>query len=131
VKAAPADIVAQVEALRRKFQSDWLAEVQRSADGFVVLAENEAKFLTIHQKATSVKVFGLPESIEGTVKASDHKDVLEATSTPVAPSVVRFIEAVQKESKIKAVAENYAEHEKANPWVGDQRESVSTHSTSI
>ncbi len=121
VRAAPIDIVAQVEALRRKSQSDWLAEVQRAADQFVILAENEAKFATVHQEAKSVKVFGLPESIEGTVKASDHPDVVEATSTPIAPSVVRFMEAVQKESKIKAVAENYPEHEKANPWVGDPK----------
>jgi hypothetical protein len=121
VKSNPADIVAQVEALRRKLQSDWLTEVQVAADEFVVLAENEAKFVTIHQAAKSVKVFGLPESMEGTVKASDHPDVLEASSTPVAPSVVQFMEAVQKESKIKAVAENYPAHEKANPWVGDPK----------
>jgi hypothetical protein len=131
LEANPADIVAQVEALRSKAHSDWLAEAQRAADQFVTLAANEAQFVTIHQKATPVKVFGLPESVEGTVKATDHADVLQSGSTPVAPSVVKFMKAVQKESKLKVVAENYPGHELANPWLGGDPKNVGKYSFDV
>jgi hypothetical protein len=131
VDANPADIVPQVEALRGKAHSDWLVETQRAANQFVTLAANEAQFITIHQTATPVKVFGLPESIEGTVKASDHTDVLEASSTPVAPSVVKFMKAVQKEAKIQVVAENYTGHELGNPWLGGDPKNVGKYSFDV
>jgi len=131
VEANPADLVAQVEALRHNAQSDWLAEVQRAADQFVTLAANEALFVTVHQAATSVKVFGLPESIEGTVKASDNPDVLQKGSARVAPSVAKFMRQVQKEAKIDVVAENYTGHELANPWLGGDPKNVGKYSFDV
>jgi hypothetical protein len=131
MKANTPDIVSQVEALRRKAHSDWLAEAQRAADEFVTLAANEAQFVTVHQEAKPVKVFGLPESIEGTVKASDHSDVLQSGSSPVAPSAVKFMQAVQKEAGFKVVAENYAGHELANPWLGGDPKNVGKYSFDV
>jgi hypothetical protein len=120
-KANPPDLVARVEALRLKARTDWLALVQQAVDRFVILAENDAQFMSVHQAAGPVRVFGLPDFMEKTVKPEDRPDVLETgpDSRPSAASVVRFMVEVQKESKIKAVAENYENHEKANPWVGD------------
>ncbi|HET6467786.1 MAG TPA: hypothetical protein VFG43_05345 [Geminicoccaceae bacterium] len=119
VKAAPGDLVAQVEALRRSFKDKWQQEVDRAADRFVILARNESQFLTVAQAATPVSIYGLPERLEGTVEASAHPGTVAKGSTPVAPSVVEFIAAVQKESGLKVLADNYGEHEKHSPYLGN------------
>lgn len=120
--SAPADLVVQVESLRRAFKDRWQREVDRAADQYVTIASNEAKFLTINQAAKPVRIYGLPESLEGTVEASAHRDTMVKTSAPVAPSVVEFMKAVQKESALKAMADNYADHEKHSPYVGNIEE---------
>ena len=121
-KSAPADLVVQVEALRRTFKDRWQHEVDRAADGFVIVARNESLFLTEKQAAKPVRVSAPDEIIEGTVTASAHPDTMvytpgkpDQTSAPVAPSVVRFMKAVQKETGKKAKADNYAQHEEYNP----------------
>jgi hypothetical protein len=119
VKAAPADLDAQVEALRRTFGDRWQQEVDRTVERFVTLASNQAQFLTVKQAATPVAIYGLPEELEGTVEASAHPGTVAKGSTPVAPSVVEFMKAVQQESGLKAKADNYPEHEKHSPYLGD------------
>jgi hypothetical protein len=122
IKAGPADLVDQVEALRRTHRATWQAQVEEAGDQFVTIANNEAQFLTVKQAAASVTVYGLPGWMEGTVDAASNKETVAKDSTPVAPSVVTFMAAVQKESKIKAKADNYADHEKYSPYVGDVNE---------
>jgi hypothetical protein len=117
--SAPADLAVQVENLRRTFNDRWQREADRAADQYVTIASNEAKFLTIKQAATPVTIYGLPESLEGTVEASAHRDTMVKTSTPVAPSVVKFMKAVQKESGLKAMADNYLGHEQGSPYLGN------------
>ena len=113
------ELRAQVEALRRTFTDRWQQEVDRVADQFVTLASNESRFLTVGQAAAPVSIYGLPEYIEGTVEASAHPATIAKGSTPVAPSVVEFMKAVQKESSLKEQASNYAEHEKHSPYLGN------------
>jgi hypothetical protein len=117
VKSAPADLVAQVEALRRSFKEKWQQEVDLAMDRFITLASNEAQFATVRQAAQPVEIYGLPEYLEGTVPASAHPDTV--AGEPVAPSVVVFMKAVQRESGLKALASNYPGHERSNPWVGN------------
>jgi hypothetical protein len=115
----PADLVAQVEALRQTFKDKWQEVVDIAADRYVTLASNEAQDLTVKQAAAWIPVWGLPESVEGApVEASAHKDTLESDSTPVAPSVVVFMKAVQKESGLKAMAFNYPGHQRPMPLFG-------------
>src|SRR5262249_34843209 len=122
VKSAPADLVEQVEALRSTFKDRWQQEVDRAADQFVTVASNEAQFLTVKQATTPVSIYGLPEQLEGTVEASAHTDTVVKTSTPVAPSVVVFMNAVQKESGLKARADNYLKHERYSLYIGNIEE---------
>jgi hypothetical protein len=126
IQANPSDLISQVEALRAKAAAAWQAEVQTAAQRFLEIAANEAKWATIHQNAVGVKVFGLPESIEGSVKAEDNKETIEfdpRQPITVSPSVVRFMKQlqplVQKITNSRVLAENYPRHELFNPFVGD------------
>jgi hypothetical protein len=120
VKAAPADLVDQVKALRERFAEKWRQEVDRAADRFVIVAENEGKYLTIHQAADPVSIYGLPKDLEPEVEASAAPDQINKGSKPVAESVVTFMKAVQKESGLKkALADNYTDHEKHSPYLGN------------
>jgi hypothetical protein len=119
MKSAPADLAAQVEALRGTYKDKWQKEVDRAADQFVLLASNESQFLTVPQAAKRVSIYGLPERLEGTVEAAAHPEEVAKDSVPVAPSVVEFMKAVQKESGLKAKASNYPEHEKHSPYFGN------------
>jgi hypothetical protein len=124
MKAAPADLVARVEALRRLHQKKWQEEYDRAADRFVVLAANEGLFLTARQNARQINIFGLPEYLEGTVELTDHKDTLVQgkDARPTSPSVVVFMKEVQKQTGTKVLAGNYPDHEKHSPHVGDRDE---------
>jgi hypothetical protein len=115
-------LVAQVEGLRAKFRKRWQDQVDRAADRFVELAENEAKFILDTGKPKPAFVFGLPEGLEKSVEPADAPEQLEQgkDASPSAASVVRFMKAVQEESKSKVLAENYAGHEKANPHFDDR-----------
>jgi hypothetical protein len=120
VKSAPADLVTQVEALRQTYKDKWQQEIDRAADQFVVLASNESQFLTVPQRARRVSIFGLPERLEGIVDAAANPATVARGSTPVAPSVVTFIAAVQRESGLTRVkASNYTDHEKHSPYFGN------------
>lgn len=123
VKSAPANLIEQVEALRRTHQQTWQEEVDRAADRFVILANNEAQFATVRQKASPVAVYGLPEDLEGTVTLTDHKDTLAQgpDARPVAPSVVVFMKEVQKQTGTKVIAANYADHESFSPRAGPEK----------
>lgn len=110
---------AKVEALRRTYSDRWQRIVDSTADGFVTLADHQARFLTIRQAAAPVTIYGLPEYVEGTVPASANPGTLTSDSTPVAPSVVTFMKAVQRQSGIKAMAGNYGDHEKHSPYLGN------------
>jgi hypothetical protein len=113
------ELIAKVEALRRTYSDRWQRIVDSTADGFVTLASNQARFLTVKQATTPVSIYGLPEYIEGTVEAAAHPDEVAKKSKPVAPSVVKFMKAVQKESGLKALADNYPDHEKHSPYLGN------------
>jgi len=119
VKAAPADLVDQVEALRERFAEKWQQEVDRAADRFVIVAENEGKYLTTHQAADPVSIYGLPAGFEPEVEASAAPKQINKGSKPVAESVVTFMKAVQQESGLKALADNYTDHEKHSPYLGN------------
>jgi hypothetical protein len=122
IQANPSDLISQVEALRAKAAAAWQAEVQTAAQRFLEIAANEAKWATVHQNAAGVKVFGLPESIEGSVTAENNKDTIEfdpKKPITVSPSVVRFMKELQKETKSRVLAENYPRHEQSNLFVGD------------
>jgi len=112
-------LTAKVEALRRTYSDKWKQTVDRTADRFITLASNQARFLTVNQATTPVSIYGLPEYLEGTVERAAHPDTVAEKSTPVAPSVVTFMKAVQKESGIKALAGNYGDHEKHSPYLGN------------
>jgi hypothetical protein len=62
-------------------------------------------------------VLGLPAVLEPTRTPASAPKQLEDDGAPVAQSVVRFMTALQKESKNPAVAGNYKGHELANPHV--------------
>ncbi len=113
------ELRAKVEALRRTYSDRWRQIVDNTADGFVTLASHQARFLTANDSTTRVSIYGLPEDLEGTVTAAAHPDTVAQDSTPVAPSVVTFMKAVQKESGLKAQASNYGDHEKHSPYLGD------------
>ena len=112
-------LIAQVEALRRTYSDKWKRTVDETADRFILLASHQARFLTVNQAAERVSVYGLPEYVEGTVPQSAHPKILAKDSTPVAPSVITFMEAVRDKSGLKAMAGNYANHEKHSPYVGN------------
>jgi hypothetical protein len=52
---------------------------------------------------------------EGTVEAKANPRMIEKKSAPVAPSVVRFIKEVQKQSGLQIKVDNYGGHEAGNP----------------
>jgi hypothetical protein len=131
IKANPPDLIDQIETLREKLGAEWKAKVQLAADRFVVVAENEAKFATVHQNAASVRVQGLPDTMEPATSAAAHPGVIQKGSADVAESVVTFMEAVQKESKIKAEAENYDKHELGSDWLGGDPAHVGHYSFDV
>ena len=131
IKANSPDLIEEVDTLRKNLGAEWQSMVQLAADRFVVIAENEAKFLTVHQDAAAVRVWGLPDTMEPTTSATEHKGVIQAGSADVANSVVTFMDAVQKESKIKAEAENYPQHELGNPWLGGDPTHVGKYSFDV
>lgn len=112
----------QVDALRKTYKDKWQQEVDRAVEQYITLASNEAQYLTVSQAAKRVSVYGLPEFLEGTVEATAHPETVGKGSEPVSPSVVRFMKAVQKESGLKALADNYPEHETHNPYLGNKDE---------
>lgn len=111
--------VLRVRELRRTAQAEWLAEVARAADQYVVIAQNEARFLGEDQHARPVAVYGLPEALEGTVPASAFPALFEPGGPGFSPAVARFMAALQQASGLHVLAGNYADHEKGNPYVGD------------
>jgi hypothetical protein len=146
IEANPPDLIAQIETLRENLGAEWLAKVQFAADRFVLVAENEAKFLTIHQNAAGVRVWGLPSTMEPATPAAAHPGVIqqqeEKNRADVAQSVVTFMEAVQKASKdskntqarsagVKAEAENYPRHELGSPWLGGDPTHVGHYSFDV
>ncbi|WP_217560602.1 hypothetical protein [Streptomyces sp. GbtcB6] len=123
-----AGVIARVEALRRDYGGRWRQVAERAAREFVVIAANEAAFLG-HDPQPQVRVYGLPEYLEGTVPAADRPDVLaQGKDVPgSSPTVVRFIEAVRKETGRQVKADNYPRHASSNPLLGD-RETVGEYS---
>jgi hypothetical protein len=109
------ELVAQVEALRGQFRQRWAVEVERAVDGFVRLAENESLLITRKNPPKPAAVFGLPLGLEKERTADSAPGQVAKQSRPVADSVVRFMEAVQTESKTQAKADNYLDHEKFSP----------------
>jgi hypothetical protein len=124
VKAAPADLVERIEALRRLHQQRWQEEVDRTADRFAIVASNEAQFATIRQNAKPIAIYGLPEDFEGTVELTDHPDTLVQgkDARPTSPSVVVFMKEMQKQTGTKVLAGNYDRHERYSPHVGNAEE---------
>lgn len=112
-------VTAQVEELRRTYSEKWKQIVENTADRFVTLASHQARFLTVPQAASPVAIYGLPD-FEGTVEAEENKSTMAKDSTPVAPSVIKFWQKVQKESGFtNAKVGNYANHEKHSPYLGN------------
>ncbi|HKN54608.1 MAG TPA: hypothetical protein VJX66_19060, partial [Amycolatopsis sp.] len=109
----------RIEALRQAARAAWLSDVDRAVDSFLVLAENQAKFLTVKQKAEPVLVTGLP-SFEPVVKPAAAPDQLEKDSVGSAQSVVTFVRAVQRQWHGHLIkAGNYGGHELGNPHYGN------------
>ena len=119
IKAARNDLVVQTTAVRHDTEQLWQKTVELAADRFVVLAANEARFLTVRQRTApmSPQVTGLPKAAEPEAVASANKDTMSADSAPVARSVVTFIKQLQVESALAVVASNYGGHELANPRI--------------
>jgi hypothetical protein len=63
-----------------------------------------------------------PASADPRREASAHTGEVTKASTPVAPSVVEFMKAVQKESGLKVLAHHYPEHEKHGLCPGNTEE---------
>ncbi|MFG1997562.1 hypothetical protein ACGFNU_00250 [Spirillospora sp. NPDC048911] len=118
IKAAPADIDARVEELRRTIQQEWMRDVDQAADRYLVLAENELAFFT---EERPIRIFGLPEWVEGTLPATAFPALFQQdpNSPGFSPSVARLMAAVQREWGRPVVAQNYRGHERANPFVGN------------
>jgi hypothetical protein len=113
-----AALSAQVESLRRAALEDWLRDVDVAVDRFLVLADNQAKFLTVKQDAKPVLVKGLP-TIEPNVLPAQAKGVLEPGSPGSASTAVVLIRELQKQwHGRKVLAENYGGHEFGNPFFG-------------
>ncbi|MFD4507780.1 hypothetical protein [Streptomyces sp. NPDC058457] len=123
-----ANVIARVDALRRDYANRWRQVAERAAREYVVIAANQAEFL-LQKPQPQVRVYGLPEYLEGTVPAADRPDVLaQGQDVPgSSPTVVRFIEAVQKETGWHVKADNYPNHANSNPLLGD-KESVGEYS---
>jgi hypothetical protein len=119
IKAAPADLEDKVKALRESFHDAWEQEAERAADRYLVVAANEGRFLTEPQAAAPVSIYGLPAGLESEVTATDAPGQVNKGSKPVTESVAQFMKAVQKESGLKAVADNYTDHEKHSPYLGN------------
>lgn len=131
-KQRNAELVARVEALRQSYGQRWRQTVDHTADRFVILAHNQMLFATVKQKAAPVRIYGLPESAEpGLVTQAERPDILVKDSTPVAKSVIDFMEGVQATPEFKKVkAGNYKDHEKHSPYIGDA-DSVGKYSFDI
>jgi hypothetical protein len=113
--------VTQAERARLAASDQWQRDIERAARQFLVLARNQADFITIPQNATPTKIYGLPEWLEGTVPASAHPDLVEQDreSPGYSPTAVRFLTAVRREYRPRVTAINYPGHEKSNMYVGD------------
>jgi hypothetical protein len=111
------ELISQVGALRARFHDEWEATVDLAARRFVELAANDADLLALTHRPKGAFVLGLPAGMEPTRTSADAPKQVEKGAVPVADSVVRFMKALQDESKDAAVAENYKDHELANPHV--------------
>ncbi|MFN2496352.1 MAG: hypothetical protein ABR608_10675 [Pseudonocardiaceae bacterium] len=113
--------VMRAEQARRAANEQWQKDIERAATQFLVLARNQTDFLSIPQHATPVKIFGLPEWLEGTVPASANPDLVEQDpdNPGSSPTVIRFLTAVRREYSRRVIAINYPDHEKSNMYVGD------------
>ncbi len=111
------ELISQVEALRARFHDEWEATVDLAARRFVDLATNDADLLGTPDRPKGAFVLGLPAGMEPTLTSADAPKQVEKGAVPVAKSVVRFMAALQAESKDAAVAENYKDHELASPHV--------------
>jgi hypothetical protein len=111
------ELVSQVEALRARFHDEWEATVDLAARRFVQLATNDADLLGTPHRPKGAFVLGLPAGMEPTRTSADAPKQVEKGAVPVAKSVVTFMAALQAESNDAAVAENYKDHELANPHV--------------
>ncbi|MEO5876410.1 MAG: hypothetical protein ABIS86_20300, partial [Streptosporangiaceae bacterium] len=118
VKTSPPDLLARVEELRRTAHEKWAEEVALATDQFLRLAQNEVDFLT---EDGPIRVYGLPEWVEGTIPASSFPKLFEqgSASPGFSPSVARLMAAVQRTWGKKVLAENYRDHEKSNAFVGN------------
>jgi hypothetical protein len=117
-------LVAEVEALRARYKQEWGERVEKAAQRFVVLAENEAELIISGEARRKPEfVLGLPQGLEKEVTWQQAPDQLEARAAPVAASVVSFWKAVQEEVGQKHKtdkAENYGAHEKWSPHFTDR-----------
>ena len=112
-------LAPQVDAARQAARAAWLADVDRAVDRFIVLTDNQTKFLTVQQQADPVLVKGLPTQ-EPVVLPAAAPDQLAADSVGSAESVVTLMRAVQRHwhgRKVKA--SNYLRHELGNPHFGN------------
>jgi hypothetical protein len=113
--------VIETEGVRRAAHDQWQQDIAHAADQFLVLARNQTDFITIVMHATPIRIYGLPEWLEGTVPASAHRDLVEQDphSPGYSPTVIRFLTAVRHEYGPHVRAANYTDHEKSNMYVGD------------
>ena len=113
-------LMAQVTTLRATFKHKWDEKVDHAVKRFLQLAESQAELIPDEGHVAPPFVFGLPAGLEKTVTSKEAPGQLQAGAQPVAASVVRFMQAIQQESGITAVAENYAHHAKDNPHFSDR-----------
>jgi hypothetical protein len=111
--------VARVGQLREAARTEWLEEVRLAADRFLAVAQNETLIRTEHQSAREVRVYGLPEELEGTLPPSAFPALFEGGGPGFSPSTARFMAALQKASGQRVQATNYPGHETSNYYVGD------------
>lgn len=115
-------VVTRVQQVRDEAAEKWRTDIERAVGRFLVLARNETDFLTIHQNATPVSIFGLPEWLEGTVPASANPDLVVQGSDPLAPTVIRLMRALRTVYGPHVLADNYGGHPQGSSYVGNIEE---------
>ncbi|MEY2893107.1 MAG: hypothetical protein RJA98_3015 [Pseudomonadota bacterium] len=131
IQHPPPDLIAQVEALRDATRAEWQATAQAAADRFVVLAENEAQFVSVKQRASVERVWGLPDVMEPTATVAEQPELLNKGSREVAQAVINFMAAFRKNSRFRAKADNYEGHELSNPSLGGDPRHVGKYSFDV
>jgi hypothetical protein len=114
-------VTLRIRQARQEAGERWQRDIEHAAARFLVLARNHADYLSVHQNADPVILYGLPEWLEGTVPASANPGLVEqaADSPGYSPTVIRLLRALRGVYTGRMKVSNYGGHARSNMYVGD------------